>query len=294
MPVVLLSAADIVALAVGSDVQTLVVGVLVVTLAIASLGAAVVILVVLQRRWQLARRQVTFLSTVTHELRTPLAAIRLYAQTLEMDRAQDEEDRRRCAMAILRETRRLEHLVERMLHWRRILQGRAVVALSAERTDAALEEAVESFRGLVEAGEATMEVDLAARQPVRMDRAAITEAVLNLLVNAHKYTGDEKRIRLASRDEGNEVAIDVSDNGIGIARGDIRRISEPYFRADNRLRAPASGVGLGLAIVRDTMQAHGGRLEIRSELGRGSTFTLRLPAADSETTEPPEASGQEG
>ncbi|MBI5503116.1 MAG: HAMP domain-containing histidine kinase [Deltaproteobacteria bacterium] len=278
VPVVLMSAAGIVALVIGG-VENIVIGTLVVSFALGSLGAAVTILVMVRRRARLARQQVTFLTNVTHELRTPLAAIRLYAQTLQLDRAATDAERRECAEAILRDTERLGQLVERVLQWRKIAEGRRLYERRPDAVEPALREALDAFRGLLRSGEATLELDLRATRPVDIDRAGITEAVLNLLVNAHKYTGDRKVIALRSRDVEDGVEIEVEDNGIGIPTADQGRIFEPFHRVDDRLRSQAPGVGLGLAIVKDVVSAHDGRLRVRSEPGKGSAFTVFLPAA---------------
>ena len=285
VPVVLTSAAGIVALAVGG-VENIVIGTLVVSFALGSFGAAITILIMVRRRARLARQQVTFLTNVTHELRTPLAAIRLYAQTLQLDRAANDEERRECAEAILRDTERLGQLVERVLKWRKIAEGLRPYQRRRDTVEPALREALDAFRGLLRAGEATLEVDLRATAPVEIDRAGITEAVLNLLVNAHKYTGDKKVIALRSRDVDGGVEVEVEDNGIGIPQAEQGRIFEPFRRVDERVRSQAAGVGLGLAIVKDVAQAHEGRVRLRSEPGRGSTFTLFLPGA------PPAAEGE--
>ncbi|MBI5487974.1 MAG: sensor histidine kinase [Deltaproteobacteria bacterium] len=278
VPVVLMSAAGIVALVIGG-VENIVIGTLVVSFALGSLGAAVTILVMVRRRARLARQQVTFLTNVTHELRTPLAAIRLYAQTLQLDRAASDEERRECAEAILRDTERLGQLVERVLQWRKIAEGRRPYERHRDTVEPALLEALDAFRGLLRSGEATLAVDLRAALPVEIDRAGITEAVLNLLVNAHKYTGERKLITLRSRDVAGGVELEVEDNGIGIPKAHQERIFEPFHRVDDRLRSQAAGVGLGLAIVKDVVSAHDGRLRVRSEPGKGSTFTIFLPVA---------------
>jgi two-component system phosphate regulon sensor histidine kinase PhoR len=278
VPVVLVSAAGIVALTLLREAGGIVIAVLVVTGALASLGALVAVLVMLSRRFQLARQQVNFLTNVTHELRTPLAAIRLYAQTLELDNAQDASAREECIAAILRESRRLEHLVNRVLEWRSIVEGKRRYVFAEGPVGPALDEALDSFRAILRAGEVDLKTEIGATTVVKLDRAAMAEAVLNLLVNAHKYSGDDKRIFLGARDVEGGVEITVRDNGIGIPRPEQEKVFEPFHRVDSRLRAQGSGVGLGLAIVGDTVRAHRGRIALSSEPGLGSTFTIFLPA----------------
>jgi two-component system phosphate regulon sensor histidine kinase PhoR len=278
-PVGLMSAAGVVAIVVGGGIGSIVVGILVVSFALATLGAGTALLVMFQRRARLAREQVTFLTNVTHELRTPLAAIRLYGQTLQLERAEDPAERRQCVDAILRETGRLGQLVDRVLEWRRIAEGRRVYRKQRGRIDEALDEALTNFQGLLASGEVELRQERAATREVDLDRAALAEAVLNLLVNAHKYTGERKRIVLRTLDVTTGVEIAVEDNGVGIPKTEQLRIFEPFRRADDRLGAQAAGVGLGLAIVGDVVRGHGGKVRLASEPGQGSTFTIFLPAA---------------
>ena len=278
-PVGLMSAAGVVAIVVGGGIGSIVVGILVVSFALATLGAGTALLVMFQRRARLAREQVTFLTNVTHELRTPLAAIRLYGQTLQLERAENPEERRACVEAILRETGRLGQLVDRVLEWRRIAEGRRVYHKQRGRIDEAVDEALRNFEGLLATGEVELRQARAAAGEVCVDRAALAEAVLNLLVNAHKYTGETKCITLHTRDVAGGVEIAVEDNGVGIPKAEQARVFEPFRRGDDRLRSQAAGVGIGLSIVRDVARAHGGRVRVDSGTGRGSTFTIFLPAA---------------
>ena len=112
-----------------------------------------------------------------------------------------------------------------------------------------------------------------------MDRDAMAQVVLNLLHNAVKYTGPEKRIRLRARKAGKGVAIEVEDNGPGVRPQDKKRIFERYYRADDLLSRRTEGTGLGLAISKKIVEAHGGRIEVESRPGEGSTFRVVLPAA---------------
>ncbi|MBN1772128.1 MAG: HAMP domain-containing histidine kinase [Deltaproteobacteria bacterium] len=278
-PVGLMSAAGVVAIVVGGGIGSIVVGILVVSFALATLGAGTALLVIFQRRTRLAHQQVTFLTNVTHELRTPLAAIRLYGQTLQLERTEDPETRRQCVDAILRETGRLGQLVDRVLEWRRIAEGRRVYQKQRGRIDGAVDEALTNFQGLLAAGEVELRQERSATREAYIDQPALAEAVLNLLVNAHKYTGETKHIALHTRDVDGGVEIAVEDNGVGIPESEQARMFKPFRRGDDRLRSQASGVGIGLSIVRDVTRAHGGKVRVVSEPGRGSTFTIFLPAA---------------
>jgi signal transduction histidine kinase len=113
---------------------------------------------------------------------------------------------------------------------------------------------------------------------VRVDPEAIAEALLNLLNNALKYTGEHKRIGLRAALQRGMVAVEVSDNGVGIALKDRKRVFDKFYRADSLLSRKTEGSGLGLTIVRHIIEAHGGRVQVESELGVGSRFSLLVPA----------------
>jgi signal transduction histidine kinase len=123
-----------------------------------------------------------------------------------------------------------------------------------------------------------LQVDVPAGLPrVAGDREALAGALLNLLQNAYKYTGTDKRIALRAHRDGRWVALSVEDNGVGIARKDQKRIFERFYRVDNLLTRKTEGSGLGLAITQRIVQAHGGRIAVKSQPGQGSRFTLQLP-----------------
>jgi two-component system phosphate regulon sensor histidine kinase PhoR len=114
---------------------------------------------------------------------------------------------------------------------------------------------------------------------VRADRAALTDALINLLQNAHKYTGPEKRIAVSARAEGPTVLVTVSDNGPGIPAPEQKRIFDKFYRAKDPLDRTIEGSGLGLAMVKHIVEAHGGKVSVASQPGAGAAFTIALPAA---------------
>jgi two-component system phosphate regulon sensor histidine kinase PhoR len=279
VPVILSTTVGIVALVIGTSTKELLIGILVVSFTAAAAGGAIIAVVLLGRRARLARLQSDLLANVSHELRTPLAAIRMYAQTLESGLLEkDPENTRQSLATIVRETERLEATVERVLTWRSLARDREAVDLRPGPVRDAVEDAVTRFRRMVVPGEVVLDVDIASELEVNHDRDALGSVVLNLLANAYKYTGERKRIRVAARDSGGDVEIAVEDDGIGIPAEDLERVFEPFYRVDSRSPGGAAGAGLGLAIVRQVVGLHGGEVTVSSEPGRGSVFTVRLPA----------------
>ncbi|MCJ7611987.1 MAG: ATP-binding protein, partial [Candidatus Aminicenantes bacterium] len=166
--------------------------------------------------------------------------------------------------------------------WRMAARDRDVVEMETGSLRPAVEEAVLRFSRMTPPAETGLTVEIQTALPVRHDRRAIGEIVLNLLINAYKYTGQDKRIRLSAGDENGRVAITVRDNGIGMSQSALKKIFDPFYRVDTVLRSKAPGAGLGLAIVRHLVKMHGGEIFVESEPGRGSLFTIHLPAAREE------------
>jgi two-component system phosphate regulon sensor histidine kinase PhoR len=285
LPVILSTSVGIVALVIGSSTKELLIGVLVVSLTAAAAGSAIAAVVLLGRRARLARLQSDLLANVSHELRTPLAAIRMYAQTLQTGLLeQDPETTRESLDTIVRETEWLEATVDRVLTWRALAKDRAQLQLRPGLVGDAVEDAVARFRRMVAPGEVELEVALTSAQAVAHDRDALSRVVLNLLVNAYKYTRDDKWIRVVTRDRAGLVEVAVSDNGIGIPPPDLERVFDPFYRVEPLTGERAAGAGLGLAIVHHLVHEHGGEIRLDSEVGRGSTFTVTLPAAGEQET----------
>jgi two-component system phosphate regulon sensor histidine kinase PhoR len=239
------------------------------------------------REIRLSRLQTDFVSSVSHELRTPLTSIRLFVETLQSQRLQDPRKVQECLDLLAHETDRLSRMIERVLDLARMEAGRRVYEFEpvppVELAGDALR-ALRSHRLLADDPDSVV-VDVPADLPdVRVDRDAIVEALLNLLQNAVKYTPNPRTILLQGVAEGAFVGLAVRDNGPGIPKRDRKRVFEKFYQVDTRLSSPAQGTvdrgsGLGLSIVRAVARAHGGRVQLDTELGRGSTFTLWLPRA---------------
>jgi signal transduction histidine kinase len=234
----------------------------------------------LYREARLSRLKTDFVSLISHELRTPLTSIRMFIETLALGRVKDPAQHQEVLELLSKETVRLSEMIEKVLDWARIESGRRVYRREAVAVSAVVDATVTAFRAqrLNAAVQLTCEVP-DGLPAVAVDRDAIAGALLNLLQNAFKYTGDDKRITLRARAEPKGVALDVQDNGVGIALRERKRIFEGFYRVDDLLTRKTEGSGLGLAIAKRIVEAHGGKVTVKSEVGKGSTFTLHLPLA---------------
>jgi two-component system phosphate regulon sensor histidine kinase PhoR len=238
------------------------------------------------RQLELAQIKSSFVSNVSHELKTPIALIRLAVETLEMRRTSSPEDTEKFLRSISRETMRLNQLVDNILDFARLEAGRKVFQFSTVNMLDIVRDAVESLRPRFDDQGFRLEAELPADlPPVRGDAAALSQCVLNLLDNAMKYskTRREVKVTAATRERGGghaTVVVAVSDRGIGISPRDQKSIFEKFVRIETGLVHDVKGAGLGLSLVDQIMRAHGGRIELKSALGEGSTFTLVLPAAE--------------
>ena len=283
LPVMLATAVGIVALVFADDAGSIVTGVLVVSFAVTAAGSALITVVLTGRKARLARRQADFVANVSHEFRTPLSAIRLYTQTLQSGRlADDPAQVDKCLATILRETEWLDVMIDQVLTWRASSRDMLPLKMATRSVAAAVRGAVERFRSLTEPDELALEVELDTRCAVSHDERALQAVVLNLLTNAAKYSGAEKRIAVRARDESGSVVIEVEDNGVGLTPVDARRVFQPFYRAERPDGSQVGGVGLGLAIAKYLVERHDGQIGVESEKGRGATFSVRLPAAEDE------------
>jgi len=243
------------------------------------LAAAWFLLRTVRREMRIAAMKSDFLSNVTHELKTPLTSIRMFVETLQEGRVKDEAERMEYLGVISREAERLSGLIQRVLDLARF-EGRRKDAVRRRETDVAslLRDTAEIFRRRLKGEEAELSVSIPDELPVgNIDPESVREAVLNLLSNAEKYGG--KSIRLCASVVEGTIAIEVTDDGIGIAEEEQGRIFTKFYRSEDTLARRQEGSGLGLALVREIAVAHGGRVRVTSRPGEGSTFVISLPVA---------------
>ncbi|HMV46664.1 MAG TPA: PAS domain S-box protein [Blastocatellia bacterium] len=235
------------------------------------------------------RRKDEFLAMLAHELRNPLAPIRNAAQVLKLIGTADASQRW-AGEVIERQTQHLTRLVDDLLEVSRITQGKVTLTRQPLDLAAIINRAVETSRPLIESRRHQLTVALPPA-PVRLegDLTRLVQVVGNLLNNAAKYTDEGGRIRLAATLENNEAIIRVEDDGIGISADLLPHVFDLFTQADRSLDRSQGGLGIGLTLVRNLVELHGGRVEAHSEgSGCGSQFIVRLPAlsATSETDDP--------
>jgi signal transduction histidine kinase len=246
------------------------------------MGVSIGLLTISSRRAQsLARQQMEFVAGVSHELRTPVAVIRSAADNLSHGVIEDPERVRRYGDAIQVEARRLGEMVERVLQFAGIESGRPI-ARSPVAIPQIIDEAVEA--ALASDGASTIERNVATDLPAVVgDAAALRSAVRNLLANAAKYGGHDRwigiRAESSRRGRARQVSITIEDRGPGIAPTDLPHIFEPFYRGADVVARQIQGSGLGLALVRRIVEAHGGSVTVANRQGGGSAFTIHLPAA---------------
>lgn len=234
--------------------------------------------IAMYREVQLGRLKTDFVSHVSHELRTPLTSIRMFLETLQLGRVTSKEEEQECLRMCAQETERLSAMIERVLDWARMEAGKRTYDKQAITVRDVVEPALATFKTHALQSRYSLTMDLAAANtPILADREALSDALLNLLNNALKYTGEDKRIHLSVTSSGGHVDVAVKDNGQGVARAEQKKVFERFYRAEDVLTQRTHGSGLGLALAKRIVEAHGGKILLSSSPGRGSTFTLRLP-----------------
>jgi signal transduction histidine kinase len=252
-------------------------------LALLVLGFAVALRAT-RRELKLVEAKETFVSNVSHELKTPLALIRLFAETLEMGRVKNDEEIRDFGRIINRESNRLTQLINNILDFSRIEAGRRKYQFVETDIAGVIEETLQSYEYQLKIAGFDVTTEIQSKlPPVLVDREAMTQAVLNLLNNAIKYSTDVKRIEVRVEQRGETLAVEIADRGVGIPRSEHRKIFEKFYRISSGMVHDTKGSGLGLAIVRHIVEAHRGQILVDSAPGKGSLFTMLLPIARSET-----------
>ena len=220
-----------------------------------------------------------FLNAVTHELKTPIASIKLYLETLKA-RDLDKQKQNEFYDIMLADNQRLLDTVEQVLLASRTREKQRLLNLAEIDMGELLNDAVKTVREQQHLGEATIRLTTPGDSiKVLGDRSELRTAITNLLDNAIKYSGAEPKVAVRLGSSGMKTAeIYIKDSGIGIARSDLKRVFKRFYRAPNAANGTAKGNGLGLAIVRSIVEKHGGHVRAESKgEGKGTTFLVELP-----------------
>jgi len=251
-------------------------GVLVIVLILAAGGFAAQ---ALGRQMKLNRLKNDFIATVSHELKTPLASMRVLADTLLDGNYKDQQQAKEYLELICKENRRLSGLIDNFLTFSRMERNKRAFDMSPTGPADIASAAADAVKTKFAQYGCHLRIEIAEDLPdVLADRDAMATVLVNLLDNACKYSYDDKQIELKAFAEDGSVCFSVNDNGIGMTRRQIRKIFDRFYQADRSLSRRAEGCGLGLSIAKFIVDAHKGTITVESKPGKGSTFTVKLPA----------------
>jgi len=233
-----------------------------------------------RRELEVARMRADFVSTVSHEFRSPLTGIRQLAEMLFRGRVAGEERQRRYHKMILQESERLRRLVENLLDFSRMEEGRKEYRFAPLNTSVWLRELVSNFQSEVNGNGISVVAEIPEDLPaISADGEALECAVHNLLDNALKYSPGSQTVWLDARAGNGDVTISVSDRGVGISESDRKHIFDKFYRVDGEISLKVKGAGLGLSLVKHIVAGHGGTIDCESQVGEGSKFSIRILAA---------------
>lgn len=228
-----------------------------------------------RREMLLAQTKSDFVSNVSHELRTPLSLISMFAETLYLDRVPSHEKRKEYEEIILKETNRLTNIVNKILNFSQIEANKRTYKPAPTDVGEVMKELLHDYAYHIEKNGFQFSVDLAEGLPPAMiDKEALYEALVNLIDNAMKYSGEHKELTFRTFQRGQAVCLEVQDKGIGIASEKVKQIFDKFYRITEGNLQNTRGAGLGLTLVNHIMDAHGGDIEVESTPGKGSIFRL--------------------
>jgi signal transduction histidine kinase len=233
---------------------------------------------VVRREADLARMQNDFIAGVSHEFKSPITSIRLLVERMAGGRITSTHSAIEYQAAVDGELTRLEHHVNRLLEAQQIQAGRRQYNFGSASLSEIAACAIDELGPQADAKQIRVEFDAGPGLPsLQLDRAAMTDAIANLIGNAIKYSPVCSRIGVSTRLDGNNVCVEVCDEGAGIPRNETRRIFNRFYRGRASHEQGVNGTGLGLALVKATVGAHGGSISVTSGPGKGSRFTISLP-----------------
>ena len=231
-----------------------------------------------RKELELAQAKADFVSNVSHELRTPLALISMFAETLEMGRVKTEEKKKEYYTIISKESNRLGRIVNTILNFSKMEAGKRKFNFAEEDLNEVIIQVYQNYNYHLYNKGFDFDYEPGINLPkVMIDREAVSEAIVNLLDNAVKYSGETKFIKMVIGSEIDSVFIEVQDKGIGISEEDQKKVFDKFYRVTSGLVHTTKGTGLGLSLVKQIMDAHKGKIILKSKIGEGSSFKLLFP-----------------
>jgi two-component system phosphate regulon sensor histidine kinase PhoR len=287
LPVMLATAAGIVALAIADDASDIVTAILMICFAAAAAGSGLIAVMLASRKAREARQQADFLAAVSHELRTPLATIRLYTQTLQSEKlGSHSADQHACLETIIKEAERLDSLVERVLTWRRASHNVLHLEIASHPISETVQQAVKRFEQSDFTREQSVDLTIETSATPPHDPDAIETSIINLLENAAKYAPEKTTIHVHCYETTDQACVAIRDEGCGLTSSQKKQIFRPFVQTSRR-RNSRAGVGLGLSIAKYLIERHKGSITVTSSLGKGSSFTIAIPTQQNKNTPAP-------
>ncbi len=255
-------------------------GALVIVLIVAAGAAAAQ---VITKQMRLNKMKNDFIATVSHELKTPLSSMRVLVDTLLEGNIKNPGQADEYLRMVSKENERLSRMIENFLTFSRMERNKQAFTIVPTSARTIAEDAAEAVKTKFAAGDTEFVAQIDENLPkIDADHDAMVTVLVNLLDNAFKYTYEQKKISLkVYAEDGRAICFAVSDNGVGLARRHVKKIFERFYQVDRTLSRRAEGCGLGLSIVKFIVDAHKGTISVESRPGKGSTFTVKLPPADS-------------
>lgn len=242
------------------------------------LFAVVFVYRAVKKEVELAQLKADFVSNVSHELRTPLALISMFAETLELERVKNEDKKKEYYSIISQEANRLGRIVNSILNFAKMEAGKRKFTFEPKNINEVVDNIYQTYSYHLQNKGFKFEKDLSENLPeVSIDSEAISEALINLIDNAVKYSADKKEVFLKTGKTNESIFIEVSDKGIGIAPNEQKKIFDKFYRVSSGLIHNVKGTGIGLSLVKQIVEAHNGKIELKSNPGEGSSFRIFIP-----------------
>lgn len=226
----------------------------------------------------LANAKSDFVSNVTHEIKTPLALISMFAETLQLGRVKTEEKKQQYYEIIELEAQRLSRMIGRILSFSKMEAGKRKFNFEKQNICRLIEEIFDTYKYHLSSQGFEYHLNCDSQVFAEVDIESFTEVILNLIDNAIKFSPDKKSIEVGvERKKKDLICVSVKDYGIGISLNDQKKVFEKFFRSENALIQKTKGTGLGLNLVWEIVSAHNGRVEVQSKPGEGATFSVTIP-----------------